>query len=335
MSELSILELTKQAEVNARRAVSWMDVCNLFAEHIHYVRGNAEQDAFEHFWANRDDICYMVGGAGFSGRQAVKGYLVDCRAQRKKTLLPLLAKTYPDVKDDPAYLGYADHDFHSLVNPFVQVAGDNQTAKGVWWAPGIVGYVSDELERPLDFSALIYLVDFIREDDGWKIWHLRELEEFSFQTRHFHLGMGMGTTLHAGDPDKPTQGPMPGGLGNEDGGHGPGGPPIPSKEAVAQAIAENRSAGGRTGEALRSYYGQSPASPAMHKNPEGFVDAGQINDLGGISRVIADVVAPYETWDDSIGVMRTYLNYFPDYDLEIAQEKANAAKEGRRPFYTS
>ena len=62
---------------------------------------------------------------------------------------------------------------HYLATPMIEVAGDGQTAKGVWRSPGI------EAVRPSDDGAPVplwsfgaYAVDFIRRADEWKIWHL-------------------------------------------------------------------------------------------------------------------------------------------------------------------
>lgn len=58
-----------------------------------------------------------------------------------------------------------------LTTPVIEVAGDGQTAKGVWVSPGIctgvMGSKPSASWRWCKFGA-----DFIKEDGQWKFWHL-------------------------------------------------------------------------------------------------------------------------------------------------------------------
>lgn len=65
---------------------------------------------------------------------------------------------------------------HYLATPMIEVAGDGQTAKGVWRSPGVeaVVFPGDDKPTPL-WSFGSYAVDFIRIGDRWKIWHLHWL----------------------------------------------------------------------------------------------------------------------------------------------------------------
>lgn len=56
---------------------------------------------------------------------------------------------------------------HSLSTPLVKIAGDGKTAQGVWYSPGQVTTPDDA-----KFVYTKFFVDFIKEDDEWKIWHL-------------------------------------------------------------------------------------------------------------------------------------------------------------------
>ncbi len=59
---------------------------------------------------------------------------------------------------------------HTMFTPVIEIAGDGQTAKGVWdsFGPNIQGG-SDEGS----WLQGKYAVDFVKQDDGWKIWHLQ------------------------------------------------------------------------------------------------------------------------------------------------------------------
>lgn len=63
---------------------------------------------------------------------------------------------------------------HYLTTPFIEVAQDGQTARGLWWSPGIETVKrtpESEPEAVWCFGA--YANDFILENGVWKIWHMR------------------------------------------------------------------------------------------------------------------------------------------------------------------
>ena len=62
---------------------------------------------------------------------------------------------------------------HTLATPYIEVAGDGQTAKGIWHSPGFETQVDKE-KVPHGFWCWgSYSVDFIKENGVWKIWHMK------------------------------------------------------------------------------------------------------------------------------------------------------------------
>lgn len=54
----------------------------------------------------------------------------------------------------------------------IEVAGDGRTAKGLWFCPGFSTRVDTEKkEADATWAWAKRATDFIRQDDGWKIWH--------------------------------------------------------------------------------------------------------------------------------------------------------------------
>lgn len=58
---------------------------------------------------------------------------------------------------------------HPLTTPVIQVAGDGQTAKALWFSPGMEmgGWAYGK-----------YGIDFVKEDGMWRIWHLKWFRVF-------------------------------------------------------------------------------------------------------------------------------------------------------------
>lgn len=59
-----------------------------------------------------------------------------------------------------------------LTTPMIEVAGDRQTAEGLWWCPGAGSVVEEGCEPRAIWAWGMAAVDFIRGRNGWKIWHL-------------------------------------------------------------------------------------------------------------------------------------------------------------------
>jgi hypothetical protein len=68
----------------------------------------------------------------------------------------------------------------NFTTPVLEIAGDGNTAKGLWYSPGQVTVAAPDGVHCRWVYAK-YGVDFIREGDEWKIWHLFIGEDFSIQ----------------------------------------------------------------------------------------------------------------------------------------------------------
>lgn len=59
---------------------------------------------------------------------------------------------------------------HPMTTPVIEVAGDGQTAKGVWITPGLNTVIAEKAQA--FWSWCKYGVDFVKEDGQWKLWHV-------------------------------------------------------------------------------------------------------------------------------------------------------------------
>lgn len=94
-----------------------------------------------------------------------------------------------------------------LTTPMIEVAGDLQTAKAVWWCPG-AGSLTHEGEDPQAIWVWGMVgVDFVREDDCWKIWHLHY---FRLIKCDYHKGWVEDTSMinRPNVPVHPLAGPV-------------------------------------------------------------------------------------------------------------------------------
>lgn len=87
-------------------------------------------------------------------------------------------------------------DFHMLTTSVIEIAEDGQTAKAVWYTPGMVGNT---------FMYENYACDFVKEDGEWKSWHRTVYADFatpsnkSWTEVNRGVGIGGGTRGAGGD----------------------------------------------------------------------------------------------------------------------------------------
>lgn len=149
-------------------------------------------------------------------------YMYLHNAFRDEDIIPLWAKKgTPGVRAQYSNIGvYTDWDkiisyhqgrpapvsklvFHYVTTPVIEVAGDGQTAKGLWIVNGLESGLVD-VEQAKNMPAwmfekelvqgkkvwmhnvyLKYGVDFIKQDGQWKIWHFH-----CFEVARAPYGMG-------------------------------------------------------------------------------------------------------------------------------------------------
>ena len=56
-------------------------------------------------------------------------------------------------------------------SPVIEVAGDGQTAKGLWYSPGINTGRDSDGKLVAEWFFEKRALDFVKEDGEWKIWH--------------------------------------------------------------------------------------------------------------------------------------------------------------------
>ncbi len=167
----STLELTERWE--ARRAIQ-----NLMAKYAFSILLKREKVLYEDFWTMTQAPCYGCNEGYYVGAEAVKGYY-DALHRKNILRTNLLKKDFPKeyekLSDEEAY-GAGVLNYKPLTNQIIEIAGDGKTAKGFWHVMGMYDEMSSA--GPLSYwTCGMFAVDFIKEDENWKIWHLEYLED--------------------------------------------------------------------------------------------------------------------------------------------------------------
>ena len=79
-----------------------------------------------------------------------------------------------------------------LTTPIIEVAKDVKTARALWWSPGAASVLQENQDPQAQWMWGDFAVDFIFEDNTWKIWHLHY---FTLIHCDYHKGWVDDTTL--------------------------------------------------------------------------------------------------------------------------------------------
>ena len=147
----------KTFEEKLQRVEDFQQIQNIMGRYPYYIMaGKATEYMTKMFAKKAPDIRVYLGE---------QGYREGPDAPYRGMPNPL----GPDAKPQTARVGSLI--IHAPICPVIEVAGDGQTAKGVWIGLGLIGEKRRETGEPEGIWEWDkYGVDFIKEDNEWKIW---------------------------------------------------------------------------------------------------------------------------------------------------------------------
>lgn len=171
---------------------------NLMARRAFYYANNQRRREIEELWvsdpAYRSTASYGRNWGYYVGMDSIMNYYVTEHEKKQMAALEALG-----VEAAPENLGWGCSAFHETTTPMLYIAGDGKTARGLWYVPG-----QETIMQP-DGTAKCYWTmdnmsaDFVKEEDGWKLWHLVVCSDFFVEA---------GTDFQEGTLD-PLTGPDP------------------------------------------------------------------------------------------------------------------------------
>ena len=150
---------------------------NLMGLHEYYHAFGLHKEELEAIWVSEPEHRESAVFMRMRGFDKIMGNYGMMNGFMYKRELEALRQKYPEIEDTPENLGIGRILMHALALPYIEVAGDGQTAQGVWYTPGMsggsVGFRGDVLDEPMTmYMYEKYGIDFVKEDGEWKIWHL-------------------------------------------------------------------------------------------------------------------------------------------------------------------
>lgn len=137
-----------------------------------------ERGMADAYWADREDICLGVNEGYFVGPQEVRRYYAgeEARIAAESAIIQAAFPQELGDKTTKEVHGVGMMDYKPVDTAVIEVAGDRETAKGLWIIRGSHSQVSTG--GPIAYWEWSWLaIDFVRTQEGWKIWHQLYLKE--------------------------------------------------------------------------------------------------------------------------------------------------------------
>lgn len=152
----------------SQRAADYQDAKNALTSHTYLYRGQMQPQEMDWFWIqDRYDIIYNM----YAGREAVNNYYLESTSEFKSTKLRLFADMW-GIENTRENYGIGDLVLNMLHTPYVEIAGDGETAKVAW---GAFSYQTELMDDgyPMGQSSAgaTGIAGVVRKEKGrWKIW---------------------------------------------------------------------------------------------------------------------------------------------------------------------
>lgn len=171
---MTVTEKLELAERLTHQANDYRDIYNTISAQMYYLQVQQHRELVEHCWSDRDDVSF--GPA--KGQEAVLDFLIRQSDARKRENLELAHK-YHGVEMTEDNLGVGDLESRLAANPYIVIAADRKTAQGVWFSPAVKAEIGEDGELHGVYMQERISVDFIRENDQWRIWHYNVYPDFT------------------------------------------------------------------------------------------------------------------------------------------------------------
>lgn len=176
-------EMGDRSAILSRRAIDVREVHNLATAHAYCFRANKRAEELELYWSKRDDIVYASESMGYKGREAVYDYYVTKIGDVQKERLARACELFPQLENNPDNIGVGDLALDLTTTPYIEIAGDGQTAQGVWMILSGRVELNGDGKPVLDHIRSRWGFDFVKEDGQWKIWHFRQFADMCAEAR--------------------------------------------------------------------------------------------------------------------------------------------------------
>ncbi len=152
------------------------EIKKIMNRRMHYVSNDEHRRELDDFWVtepnNRRTASFGSNWGWYVGMESIEKYYVLDYERRRHEHLRAICESHPEIENSPINLGIGCMHIHPPTTPYIHLAYDGKTARGLWYVIG-----QDTISRPDGTAEARWVsqkmaVDFVREKCGWRIWHL-------------------------------------------------------------------------------------------------------------------------------------------------------------------
>lgn len=159
-----------------RRVWDIEDIKDLMARRGFYLANDMRREELNDLWVttskHRKTASLGSNWGYYAGMDEISNYYVVKYFKDRQKLLDAYCKIHPEVENRRENLGYGCMSFHPVSTPFIVLSGDGYTARGLWYVIGQESIWNPDGPVDCRWYNDKMAADFVKEEDGWRIWHL-------------------------------------------------------------------------------------------------------------------------------------------------------------------
>ena len=172
------------------RALAWQECSNLAGKHEAYHTAVQHRAELENCWVYDPEYTETMSWTNNSqfmyGKENVYGFYCGVESEVVNWLSGAIAVDDTDtIQNTEDWYGTGMLWYHMLMSPVIEVAGDGQTACGLWQSFGTVTQPAGG-GMSATWTMEDYTMVFAKQSGGdWRIWHLRTFVHFYTDTDNY------------------------------------------------------------------------------------------------------------------------------------------------------
>lgn len=167
--------LTPQEEM--QRIWDIEEVKKLMHKRVFLQTADKRDEELKTMWVSDPELMksasYGSNWGYYTGMDSIRNYYVNAHNEK-------LAKQKLENGADEENLG--NFYVHPLTTGLVELAQDGKSAKGLWYSIGVEGLANTEGSADVQWMLGKIAADLVKEEDGWKIYHLVVSTDVDCQT---------------------------------------------------------------------------------------------------------------------------------------------------------
>jgi hypothetical protein len=168
-------------EQKVQRSLDYIEIQNIMGKHAFYHAAGKHHEELEDIWAKKHELIWTGKRGSWVGTESFKTAYDTYHRKSDQANLERVIKLHPEIENKEENWGIGTLILHTLTTPIIEVAEDGQTAKGVWYSPGIMSEIGYDGKPAAHNMWERYGVDFVKEDDDWKIWHVHTYYDATYE----------------------------------------------------------------------------------------------------------------------------------------------------------